>query len=102
MHSSLQDGLTALMRASVTGQVECVKLLLDMGAGVNMQNKVSGVIIHFALTHSLLLILEPNILPSHQLHCVDVLLVHGKVWVQNTILHWSGEEAQHTNWALSV
>ena len=34
------------MVASVTGKVECVKLLLDSGAEVNMQNKVSGVIIH--------------------------------------------------------
>ena len=34
------------MVASQEGQVECVKMLLDSGAEVNMQNKVSGVIIH--------------------------------------------------------
>ena len=34
------------MVASVTGKVMCVKVLLDSGAEVNMQNKVSGVIIH--------------------------------------------------------
>ena len=42
---SLQDEWTALMMASNAGQVECVKLLLDRGAEVNMQRKVSGVII---------------------------------------------------------
>ena len=31
------------MMASEAGQVECIKLLLDRGAEVNMQNKVSGV-----------------------------------------------------------
>ena len=34
------------MRASVREHMECVWLLLDMGAEVNMRNKVSGVIIH--------------------------------------------------------
>ena len=34
------------MKASERGQVECVKVLLDRGAEVNMQN--SGVIIHCA------------------------------------------------------
>ena len=33
------------MAASEEGQVECVKMLLDRGAEVNMQKKVSGVII---------------------------------------------------------
>ena len=46
MHLSLQDGQTALMKASGAGQVECVKVLLDRGAEVNMQDKVIGVIIH--------------------------------------------------------
>ena len=46
MHLSLQDGQTALMKASVAGQVECVKVLLDRGARVNMQDEVIGVIIH--------------------------------------------------------
>ena len=44
MHLSLQDGWTALMKASVAGKVECVKVLLDRGAEVNMQDKVIGVI----------------------------------------------------------
>ena len=43
MHLSLQDGWTALMMASEARQVECIKALLDRGAEVNMQNKVSGV-----------------------------------------------------------
>ena len=32
--------------SSVAGQVECMKMLLDRGAEVNMQDKVIGVIIH--------------------------------------------------------
>ena len=31
------------MKASKAGQVECIKLLLDRGAKVNMQDEVSGV-----------------------------------------------------------
>ena len=46
MHLLLQDGLTTLIKASQTGKVECVKVLLDRGAVVNMQDKVIGVIIH--------------------------------------------------------
>ena len=34
------------MVASQEGHVECVKMLLDRGAEVNMQNKASGAIIH--------------------------------------------------------
>ena len=44
MHLSLQVGSTALMKASEEGQVECVKMLMDRGAKVNMQDEVSGVI----------------------------------------------------------
>ena len=46
MHLSLQDGRTALMKASEARQVECMKVLLDRGAEVNMQDEVIGVIIH--------------------------------------------------------
>ena len=46
MHLSLQVGRTALMKASEVGHMECVQVLLDKGADVNMQSKVSGVIIH--------------------------------------------------------
>ena len=46
MHLSLQIGETALMMALEKGHMECVKLLLDKGADVNMQPWVSGVIIH--------------------------------------------------------
>ena len=31
------------MMASKAGQVECIKMLLDRGAEVNLQGKVSGV-----------------------------------------------------------
>ena len=31
------------MKASAAGRVECVNVLLDRGAEVNMQDKVSGV-----------------------------------------------------------
>ena len=31
------------MMASEAGQVKCIKMLLDRGAEVNMQGKVSGV-----------------------------------------------------------
>ena len=34
------------MRASEAGHMECVQVLLDKGAKVNMQSNVSGVIIH--------------------------------------------------------
>ena len=43
MHLSFQYGRTALMWASESGHVECVTVLLDRGAEVNMQNKVSVV-----------------------------------------------------------
>ena len=46
MCSSLQDGWTALQMASVVGKVECVKMLLDRSGQVNMQSRVSDVIIH--------------------------------------------------------
>ena len=41
---SLQDGRTALMMASWMGRMKCVKELLDKGADVNMQDKVSVVL----------------------------------------------------------
>ena len=34
------------MMASAAGQVEYIKVLLDRGAEVNMQDKVSGVDVH--------------------------------------------------------
>ena len=46
MHLSLQRGETALMMASHAGHMECVQVLLDKGADVNMKDMVSGVIIH--------------------------------------------------------
>ena len=42
MHLSFQGGETALMAASWSGRMECVKVLLDRGAEVNMQKKVSA------------------------------------------------------------
>ena len=44
--NTLQDGWTALMVASQKGQVECVSMLLDRGAVVNILKKVSCVIMH--------------------------------------------------------
>ena len=41
------------MVASQQGQVECVKMLLDRGAEVNMQKKVTGVIIHLYMQCSM-------------------------------------------------
>ena len=46
MHLSLQVGKTALMIALQAQHLECVQVLLDKGADVNMQDMVSGVIIH--------------------------------------------------------
>ena len=40
MYFSLQDGDTALMRASREGRVECVRLLLDKGASADLSDKV--------------------------------------------------------------
>ena len=42
MHLPFQYGETALMKASFSGHGECVKVLLDRGAEVNMQDKVSA------------------------------------------------------------
>ena len=39
----LQNGFTALILASITGRLECVRGLLDKGAKVNMQNEVRAV-----------------------------------------------------------
>ena len=51
MHLSLQEGWTALMMVTEAGNlVECMKMLLDRGAKVNMQDMVSGVIIHCVYT----------------------------------------------------
>ena len=48
MHLSLQWGKTALMMAYDSGHMECVKMLVEKGALVNIQGTVSlsGVIIH--------------------------------------------------------
>ena len=46
MHLSLQGGWTALWMASEAGHMECVQVLLDKGADVNMRNWVSGFIVH--------------------------------------------------------
>ena len=46
MHLSLQDAGTALMMASKAGHMECVHVLLDKGADVNMQIGVSDFILH--------------------------------------------------------
>ena len=48
MHLSLQWGETALMIAYDHGHMECVKMLVEKGALVNIQGTVSlsGVIIH--------------------------------------------------------
>ena len=42
MHLSFQHGGTALIWASGSGHMECVKVLLDRGADVNMQDNVSA------------------------------------------------------------
>ena len=42
MHLPFQDGRTALVVALHNGHMECVKVLLDRGADVNMQDKVSA------------------------------------------------------------
>ena len=38
MHLSFQYGGTALMQASGLGHMECMKVLLDRGADVNVQD----------------------------------------------------------------
>ena len=52
MHLSYQYGDTALMRASEREHMECVRVLLDRGAEVNMQDKVSAAqyLLHDMLT----------------------------------------------------
>ena len=49
MYLSLQSGRTALMIAYDRGHIECVKMLVDKGAQVNIQAtlvSLSSVIIH--------------------------------------------------------
>ena len=43
IHLPFQDGWTALMVALHNGHMECVQVLLDRGADVNMQGRVSVV-----------------------------------------------------------
>ena len=43
IHLPFQYGKTALMKASELGRLEFVKMLLDRGADVNMQDTVSAV-----------------------------------------------------------
>ena len=50
MHLSLQWGETKLLKASEEGKVECVKVLLDGGVQVNVQNKVSAMLIKLQVT----------------------------------------------------
>ena len=50
MHLSLQWGATALMKASEKGQMKRVKVLLDAGVQVNVQNEVSTVLIKLQVT----------------------------------------------------
>ena len=42
MYLSLQDGRSPLMVVASEGNVECLQLLLDKGADVNQQDKVSS------------------------------------------------------------
>ena len=42
MPFSLKGGWIALMFASMCGKVECVRILLEMGAQANTQNEVSS------------------------------------------------------------
>ena len=42
IHSSLQDGISLLMRACLKGHAEVVRILVSAGAHVNDQNKVSS------------------------------------------------------------
>ena len=51
MHLSLQWGKTALMKASEAGHTECIIVLMDCGAEVNMQDQVSGVITLCTMQH---------------------------------------------------
>ena len=43
MYFSLQRVRTALMKASLQGQIGCVELLLDKGANADLSDKVSAV-----------------------------------------------------------
>ena len=51
------------MKASKAGQVECIKMLLDRGTEVNMQDKVSGV--------------DVNPLPMHRMKNATNLITWG-------------------------
>ena len=51
------------MKASKAGQVECIKMLLVMGADVKMQDEVSGV--------------DVNPLPMHRMKNATILITGG-------------------------
>ena len=43
LHTSLQEGWTALMKASSERHDDCVKISLNKGVNINQKNKVSAV-----------------------------------------------------------
>ena len=93
---SLQDGETALMKASESGQMNCVRVLLDKGADVNIPNNVS------AFWDNQLWHVHPygvgNMMVTKLNYAHDTCLVPLLPASSNKHLCiWSGEEAQHIN-----
>ena len=87
----LQDGLTALMKASEKGHMEIVKVLLDGGAEVNKQNRVSGVIMH--CVQSPVVNDEEN--PDGRAYALIMNMTHipcAPPSLMSTFMLWSGEE----------
>ena len=77
MHLSLKLRETALIMASKEGHIECVQVLLDKGSDVNMQDKVSGVIIYTVYMQCSMYPESQYAVVSEDVHKNPIVCIHG-------------------------